>query len=302
MKRLVGGDIQLDLSPIEIGESLDGVTYTSITDKSVLDQLTDLRSFIGKSGMMKPVWVKFLNGETDELILTRGSLSTSDGTTFLIKVLLVGFILTLSVEFTQAETDDHTPLDEWYIDSNDAKYILVSSTQSLAQELADFEGDVSITGDVFITGDTEFDGDVKCLENITDAQGHKRFIEIEGTSLSQEGVSISYCKASLSGTHLMLVCAGTIADETVLAAGSYLASFTLPQWIADKIEIIWSSFVEAKSFTARDDSWGYQDLSVALRKDDNLVRFYLVEALTLTSTKSFRIQFDLLVDNETPAP
>ena len=152
MKRLVGGDYLLDLSPIEIEESVDGETYTSITDKSVLDQLTDLKAFIGKSGMIKPVWIKILNGETDELIVTRGSISTSDGVTFLIKVLLAEFILTLSVEFTQAETDDHTPLDEWYIDSNDAKYILVSNTQSLAQELADFKGDVSITGDLTVTG------------------------------------------------------------------------------------------------------------------------------------------------------
>ena len=132
MKRLVGGDYLLDLSPIEIEESVDGETYTSITDKSVLDQLTGLKAFIGKSGMIKPVWVKLLNGETDELIVTRGSLSTSDGVTFLIKVLLVGFILTLSVEFTQAETEDHTPLDEWYIDDNDAKYILVSEAQLVA--------------------------------------------------------------------------------------------------------------------------------------------------------------------------
>ena len=152
MKRLVGGDYLLDLSPIEIEESVDGETYTSITDKSVLDQLTGLKAFIGKSGMIKPIWVKLLNGETDEIVATRGSLSTSDGVTFLIKVLLVGFILALSVEFTQAETDDHTPLDEWYIDSNDAKYILVSNTQSLAKELADFEGDVSITGDLSVTG------------------------------------------------------------------------------------------------------------------------------------------------------
>lgn len=132
MKRLVGGDYLLDLSPIEIEESIDGETYTSITDKSVLDQLTGLKSFIGKSGMIKPIWIKLLNGETDEIVVTRGSLSTSDGTTFLIKVLLVGFILTLSVEFTQMLNEDDEPLDDWYIDANDAKYILVSDAQAIA--------------------------------------------------------------------------------------------------------------------------------------------------------------------------
>lgn len=140
MKRLVGGDYQLDLSPIEIEESVDGETYTSITDKSVLDQLTGLKAFIGKSGMIKPIWIKLLNGETDEIVATRGSLSTLDGTTFLIKVLLVGFVLTLSVEFTQAETEDHTLLDEWYIDTNDAKYILISDKQEVTTIIG--EGDI----------------------------------------------------------------------------------------------------------------------------------------------------------------
>ena len=140
MIRLVGGDYQLDLSPIEIEESVDGETYTSITDKSVLDQLTVLKAFIGKSGMIKPVWVKLLNGETDEIIVTRGSLSTSDGTTFLIKVLLAGFILTLSVEFTQMTDADSNPLDDWYIDTNDAKYILISDKQEITAIIG--EGDI----------------------------------------------------------------------------------------------------------------------------------------------------------------
>ena len=139
---------------------------------------------------------------------------------------------------------------------------------------------------------------LKVFENIVDKDGHKRFIELDGTPLSQEGVNIPYCKASLSGTHLMLVAGGSVANGTTLAAGSYLASFTIPEWIADKIEIIWSSFVDAKSFTARDDEWGHQDFSIALRKDDNLIRFYLVGAVTMTSDKNFRVQFDLLIDDE----
>lgn len=306
MKRLVGGDYLLDLSPIEIEESVDGETYTNITDKSVLDQLTGLKAFIGKSGMIKPIWVKLLNGETDEIVATRGSLSTSDGTTFLIKILLTGFILTLSVEFTQAVDEDSNPLDEWYIDDNDAKYILVSDAQSLAQQLADFEGDVSIDGDVSVSGDLELGetSEAKIFENIVDAQGHKRFIEGDGTPSAKEGVTTSYCKWSLSGTHLMMVTCVTVANDTVLNAADSFGYYALPEWILDKIiPVFATNYIEVRSAQLRDDSWTSQNVTVGLYKGPSGISIIVTgSGLTLTSNKTMRLQFDLLIDNETPAP
>lgn len=285
MKRLVGGDYQLDLSHIEIEESADGVTYTSITDKSVLDQLTDLKSFIGKSGMMKPVWVKLLNGETDEIVVTRGSLSTSDGVTFLIKVLLVGFILTLSVEFTQAETEDHTPLDDWYIDTNDAKYILISDAQAI--------------------GSIE---ELPIFENIVDKDGHKRFIEEDITTSEIAGITFTYAKWSLSGTHLMFVLAGTIADETVLADNTNVAAIELPSWMADKIYNVSGEYIETKevpSYKVTQEWISTDMLKLTIGKASNgkiLIR-NIIGAQTFTYDGAFRMQFDLLIDNEeTPAP
>lgn len=317
MKRLVGGDYQLDLSPIEIEESVDGETYTSITDKSVLDQLTGLKTFIGESSMIKPIWIKLLNGETDEFVVTRGSLSTSDGVTFLIKVLLAGFILTLSVEFTQMENEDHEPLDDWYIDTNDAKYILISDTQSLAGELADFEGDVSITGDtditgdasitgdVSITGDTEFDGDVKCFENIVDAQENKRFIEgnITLDSGMPAGATANYAKWSLSGTHLMIVIALTLDADINIAGNTTLAFVGVPQWIRDKIYPTLSNWVTASSTRAIASDWSEKSVTVSLYKNTtNIQLAFGGTGYTWDKSAVCRFQFDLLIDNETPAP
>lgn len=152
MKRLVGGDFLLDMSPIELELSVDGTTKTNITDNEVLGQLTDLKRFIGSPSMVKPIWCKLTNGETDELIVARGILAVVDVGEFEICIPLNGYKLTISVEFTQMETEDHEPLDDWYIDANDAKYILISDAQSLAGELADFEGDVSINGDLTVSG------------------------------------------------------------------------------------------------------------------------------------------------------
>ena len=56
------------------------------------------------------------------------------------------------------------------------------------------------------------------IENIYDEDEHKRFIEGDLTLQTIEGVSFSYGKWSLSGTHLMVVIAGSIANETVIAS------------------------------------------------------------------------------------
>ena len=140
MKRLVGGDFLLDMSPIELEKSVDGTTKTNITDNEVLGQLTDLKRFIGSPSMVKPIWCKLTNGETDELIVARGTLAVVDVGEFEICIPLDGYKLKISVEFTQAETEDHTPLDDWYIDTNDAKYILTSDKQEVTAIIG--EGDI----------------------------------------------------------------------------------------------------------------------------------------------------------------
>ena len=73
MKKLVGGDYLLDLTPIEIEESEDGATKTNITNKDVIAQLTNLKNYIRNPEMIKPVWVLFNNGETDEKIVAVGN-------------------------------------------------------------------------------------------------------------------------------------------------------------------------------------------------------------------------------------
>ena len=160
MKRLVGGDYLLDLSSIELEESEDGSTKTNITDSDVLEQLINLKKYINNPEMAKPVWVKLKNGENDELVIARGTFAFIDTGEFEICVQLDGYKLVIFIEFTQVLNSDDEPLDDWYIDTNDAKYLFTSDAQALAQQLADFTGDVNITGDASVTGDVT----VKTLE------------------------------------------------------------------------------------------------------------------------------------------
>ena len=144
-------------------------------------------------------------------------------------------------------------------------------------------------------------GDVlTIMENIVDSKGNKRFIEVDGTTTSVSGVTIDYTKLSLSGTHLMCVCAGSVANATVLTNGDLLTEFSIPKWICDKIIPIWSY----KGIVIKSDSFIENSLStqaanfILTKEDDTTLNIKMGSDVTLSSNKNFRIQFDLLIDTE----
>lgn len=138
------------------------------------------------------------------------------------------------------------------------------------------------------------------FENIKDAQGHNRFVDGNGITATLTGLTITYCKWSLSGTHLMFVCAGNVLDTTTIPGSLELCRFNLPEWVYNKIYAVWGGqYLESKNVRLTADNWTYQQLEVALRKITSpAIQFLVPSALTLSSDRSFRIQFDLLIDNE----
>lgn len=147
----------------------------------------------------------------------------------------------------------------------------------------------------------EVSGELKAFENIVDKDGHKRFIEGDGVPLEKEGFTSTYCKWSLSGTHLMCVLAGTIADTTAITATDSLAKFYCPAWVMAKIFPVWSNNIEAKNIIMFASDWTQQNLQVKVQKanvDDTYIINFEAGAVTLTKDRNFRVQFDLLIDNE----
>lgn len=138
------------------------------------------------------------------------------------------------------------------------------------------------------------------IENIKDSDGHYRFVDEAGIPMEVTGFTSAYCRWSLSGTHLMFVLAGTFDNAATLPNGQVLATFNIPSWIYDKIYPVWSSYIEKKTITFIDSSWGEQTKDCCLQKTGNVIRFLnpSTVALTFTSQKSFRIQFDLMIDND----
>lgn len=131
-----------------------------------------------------------------------------------------------------------------------------------------------------------------------DTSARPLIVEGDGVPIEQEGVTITYCKWSLSGTHLMIVLAGSFADTTVIANNKILASYAIPSYILDKVYPVWLTFMEAKQIDVYAQDWTKQQIFVKFAKESPNLTIVTGSTLTLTADRNFRIQFDLLIDNE----
>lgn len=137
------------------------------------------------------------------------------------------------------------------------------------------------------------------IENIIDNNLHKRFIEDDIEIETITGVTKTYGKWSLSGSHLLIVLALSLDDTTEIANGTLLTNLNIPQWVLDKIVPIWSTAVIKSDFNAMTDAWTTQTFTVYLAKESSdSLRIRKSGAITLNADRKVRIAFDLLIDNE----
>lgn len=138
------------------------------------------------------------------------------------------------------------------------------------------------------------------LETIKDLNGNLRFIEGDAVlDTVPEGVHVTYAKWSLSGTHLMLVLAGSVDDTTVIPQYGFLTKFLVPEYILNKVyQVFGSKTIEPKQVPMYADNWSTQSLSLYLNKETDGLYLNTSAAITLTADRGFRAQFDLLIDTE----
>ena len=163
---------------------------------------------------------------------------------------------------------------------------------------------IIINGQYVVNNDNTTSGALTglVLEGIYDKDGNPRFIDDDllVNDTLPTGVEVTYAKWSLSGTHLMIVIAGTIEDNTSVAPITGLAVANLPQFIKDKIYPMTSQYlgafngqiVNTGTYSVTGSSVNVDKVNDGLRIDTNS---------TITSTDNslvFRYQIDLLIDNE----
>ena len=136
---------------------------------------------------------------------------------------------------------------------------------------------------------------LKVFENITDKDGHKRFVEGDITVPTVSGMTKSYGKWSLSGTHLIIVLALNFDAGTYDSMG--VGTIALPSWIMAKIIPFTSNRVMAVAYTFYDSSLQASTGNGWLNKSDSNLQMTL-SGLTLSNDVTTRVQIDLLIDNE----
>ena len=139
------------------------------------------------------------------------------------------------------------------------------------------------------------------ITTLTDSKGNPRFIEGDGivNESLPSGYDVSYCKWSLSGTHLMFVVAGTMANTTAVTNNTRVATFNLPSWVLDKIYPVFATnVIETKSIDYRGvGDWSNQGGSAYIGKYTDGIRI-TSGSITASADRGFRMQFDLLIDTD----
>ena len=174
------------------------------------------------------------------------------------------------------------------------------------------DGDFSLAGDMSVQGDTFFDNNIKindtsldCIldandnpliicERLKDTNGDLRFVEGTITMENISGVTFSYHKWSLSGSHLMIVIAGTVASGVTLSAEKW-CDLDLPDYIKNKISPVFEAVIERQQISAWNSDYTSIYLNFWLLKYGGL-QINQYETPTTTKSYNFRIQFDLLID------
>lgn len=289
---LKGGYKLIDLSLIALVLGTPSGDKTAITEPKILDQLLTLREYIEGDKELKPVYIRAKSTNGKDVVMASLARSAS-GLNYYIDAKFTDTLLKLIVVF---ELNEETL--EYEIKS--AEYLYTADVDNVQNEVTKAEAGTIID----VLGLDEDDGLVKGavpFENIKDKDGHNRFIEGELNTEDITGLTFNYKKWSLSGTHLMLVLAGSVEVGIALTSGTKLASVQLPKWIMDKIYPVWEQQIEAKTVVMRDSTWVSQNTTMTLAKSTlplGLSIFNQANVTISTSIKNFRIQFDLLIDNE----
>lgn len=157
----------------------------------------------------------------------------------------------------------------------------------------EFENKASFNGiDRIVDSD---DNPLIICENLKDANGNNRFIEGNISTNEISGITYNYTKWSLSGSHFMIVIAGTIENGTNITSRQ-IASATLPAFIHSKISVGQNGFIDTKPFNMIASDNTTQQVRIDFdRNSGNIVSFWISD-ITLTAKRSFRFAFDLLID------
>ena len=131
--------------------------------------------------------------------------------------------------------------------------------------------------------------------SLFDSNGNFRFIAGEGTLGDVSGLTISSSKWALNGANLIFEILGTFRGS--LSGFDVLSSFTLPEWIVNKIVRPVSNIVDiitCDMISTIDASATYAKLQVTT--DGLNIYFTNVTNINVNDLSIFKIRYNIIID------
>ena len=139
--------------------------------------------------------------------------------------------------------------------------------------------------------------EVANTENLVDSKGRNRFIVGDGNPGSLSGLTVASTKWTLNGNNLVFEILGSFSGD--LTGFNILSTFTLPEWVANKIVMPVSNVVDiltCKMVSTKDAS--ATDIRVQVTKSGRDIFFTNVSNITITDMSIFKIRYNIIIDNE----
>ena len=134
-------------------------------------------------------------------------------------------------------------------------------------------------------------------ENLVDSKGRNRFIVGEGNPGSLTGLTVASSKWTLNGNNLVFEVLGSFSGD--LTGFNILSTFTLPEWVANKIVTPASNIVDIFTFqmVALQDA-GLTTVGLQVTKSGRDIFFTAISTMTVREPSLFKIRYNIIIDNE----
>lgn len=135
------------------------------------------------------------------------------------------------------------------------------------------------------------------IEALVDKNGNPRFIVGNGNPGSLSGMTIASSKWTLNGNNLVFEVLGSFSGD--LTGFDILSTFTLPEWVVNKIVTPVNNIVDilsCKMISIEDVS--AITIAVQVTKDGNNIVFSNATNIKITDISLFKIRYNIIIDNE----
>ena len=139
--------------------------------------------------------------------------------------------------------------------------------------------------------------EVANTENLVDSKGRNRFIVGNGNPGRLSGMTVASTKWTLNGNNLVFELLGSFSGE--LTGHNILSTFTLPEWVANKIVTPASNIVDIMTcqMIAMQDA-GITNFGLQITKSDNTIFFTNISIMPINEPSLFKIRYNIIIDNE----